>query len=345
VSPDQKPLHRTAVVILNWNGRHFLEKFIPEIILYSSSDADIIVADNASTDDSVEYLKKKFPSVTIIQNKFNEGFTGGYNTALKQVNAEYYILLNSDVKVSENWIPPVIKLMDSSPDIAACQPKILLHDDPSLFEYAGAGGGFIDMFGYPFCRGRIFNTIEKDLNQYNDTREVFWASGACMFIRAKSFHEAGGFDSNFFAHMEEIDLCWRLKNSGFKIYYCGDSKVFHVGGGTLHKSNPRKTYLNFRNNLLMIWKNSSPEKRKKIMVLRIFLDYLAAFKFLLGSGFQDFRAVFRAHYDFGKIRRQYNLNRSEIQRREAQSFIYPHCILWDYYLCGRRKFSALRPPL
>nr|MBP8033086.1 glycosyltransferase family 2 protein [Bacteroidia bacterium] len=248
---------KVAVVILNWNGKPFLEKFLPTVLQYSSG-AQIIVADNQSSDDSVAFLKTQFPQVSVILNPSNDGFATGYNLALKQVKAEYYVLLNSDVEVTENWLQPIIKLMDENLKVAACQPKILDYNHPSKFEYAGAAGGFIDKYGYPFCRGRIFNVLEEDKAQYDTAKEVFWATGACMFVRAEAFWKVGGFDDDYFAHMEEIDVCWRMKNIGYQIYVEPSSKVYHVGGGTLNKLSPRKTFLNFRNNLTTLTKNASP---------------------------------------------------------------------------------------
>lgn len=250
-------MKKTAVVILNWNGRKFLKKFLPDVIKFSKKDAEVIVADNASTDDSVAVLKADFPEIRIIENKSNGGFAKGYNQALKLIDAEYYILLNSDIEVTENWINPVIELMESDKNIAACQPKIRSYHEKEKFEYAGAAGGFIDKFGYPFCRGRIFQSLEEDKGQYDDTVEIFWATGAALFIRAELYHKLGGMDDDFFAHMEEIDLCWRLKNEGYKIMYCPKSTVYHVGGGTLPTSSSWKTYLNFRNNFFLIYKNHS----------------------------------------------------------------------------------------
>lgn len=290
--------HRIAVVILNYNGQRFLERFLPTVISRSSHLADIIVADNASTDDSVAYMKAHFPHITLIQNPTNGGFATGYNQALQQVENEYYVLLNSDIEVGENWLEPLLELMDSDENIAACQPKMLSFADKAYFEYAGAGGGFIDKFGYPFCRGRLFQHIEKDEGQYNDVREVFWASGACMFVRAELYHQMGGLDDDFFAHMEEIDFCWRLKNVGYKIMYCPASEVYHIGGGTLPKNSPRKTYLNFRNNLSMLYKNLPPSFFTYVMVTRLFLDGVASLKFLVDGGWGDFFAVLRAHAHF-----------------------------------------------
>lgn len=335
--------HRISVVILNWNTRNFLEKFLPDVIRYSEDLADVIVADNASTDDSVDFLIKNFPSVKIIRNANNDGYAGGYNSALSKVETEYYILLNSDVKVTEHWLEPMLTLMDSDKQSGACQPKILSYHSPEYFEYAGAAGGFIDKYGYPFCRGRIFNTVEKDNHQYDDNCEIFWATGACMMIRSAVFKNMGGFDALFFAHMEEIDLCWRIRNTGKKILYCAESKVFHVGGGTLPKSNPHKTYLNFRNNLLMVYKNASESDYQSILKTRIFLDILAAFKFLFSGNFKDYKAVLKAWRDFKKLKSSYSRPISKIieNKNPTSFFIFPKSILRYYYLYSRKKFSSL----
>jgi len=334
---------KIAVVILNWNGKNFLRKFLPSVIR-NSGEAEIIVADNASTDDTIEMLGREFPGVTQIMNKKNFGFAGGYNEALKNIEADYFILLNSDVEVTPGWIMPVIDMMERDVSIAAAQPKILSHADPSSFEYAGAAGGFIDKYGYPFCRGRIFDSIEKDNGQYDDARRIFWATGACMFVRSSAFREAKGFDETFFAHMEEIDLCWRLQKAGGTIWYCPQSSVNHVGGGTLHKSNPHKTYLNFRNNLLMLYKNLAPKEFKKVYRFRMTFDFLAAVKFFAGTGnLADTRAVWRAHSDFSKMKN--DLARPSLENETAgkkiKEIIYPKSILKTYYLEGKKFFSRL----
>ncbi|MBC7556799.1 MAG: glycosyltransferase family 2 protein [Chryseobacterium sp.] len=289
--------NKVAVVILNWNGKSFLEKFLPIVLKYSQN-VQIIVADNNSSDDSVVFLKNYFPHVSVIINPTNDGFSKGYNTALKQVNAEYYVLLNSDVEVTENWIEPIITLLDANQKIAACQPKILDYNHKTKFEYAGASGGFIDKYGYPFCRGRIFNVLEQDKGQYNLTKEVFWATGACMFVRAEAFWKVGGFDDDYFAHMEEIDLCWRMKNIGYKIYVEPKSFVYHVGGGTLNKLSPKKTFLNFRNNLITLTKNAAPHFLIFKILYRMILDGVAAFKFLFEGNSNHFTAVIKAHFSF-----------------------------------------------
>lgn len=331
---------KVAVVILNWNGRKLLQQFLPSVIRHSESVAQVIVADNGSTDDSLAILEKEFPTVRIIRNDTNKGFTGGYNDALQYVDAEYFVLLNSDVEVTPNWIEPIITLMDSDKKIGACQPKILSYHDKTSFEYAGAGGGFIDHYGYPFCRGRIFNDLEKDMHQYDDTIPVFWATGACMFVRSEVYKQLGGLDTEFFAHMEEIDLCWRMQLAGNQVYYCGKSTVYHVGGGTLAKNNPRKTYLNFRNNLLMIYKNAG-HHRSSILLKRRFFDLLAALKFLITNGKKDAKAVLEAHRDFRKMRVLYPASKTQKSTKTPPLTIYNHSILWDYYLCRRKKYTSL----
>ena len=286
-----------AIAILNWNGKHWLEKFLPNVILYSK-EAKIYVIDNASNDDSVEFLEQNFPNVTIIKNKENTGFAGGYNEGLKHINEEIYCLLNSDVEVTENWIKPILALFEKNPEIAAIQPKIRSFEKDKYFEFAGAGGGLIDNLGYPYCRGRIFEKLEKDNGQYNDETEIFWASGCALFIRKEDYWEMNGLDERFFAHQEEIDLCWRLKNAGRKIYYCGKSTVFHVGGGTLNKQSPKKTYLNIRNNLSMLLKNLPLSTLIWVIPSRLILDGIAGIYFGLKDGFPHLWAVVKAHFGF-----------------------------------------------
>jgi GT2 family glycosyltransferase len=335
-------LKNVAIVILNWNGRKFLEKFLPGVIEHSRNDARIIVADNASQDDSITFLKSHFPEVTIIENDRNYGFADGYNKALEKVNAEYYILLNSDIEVSENWINPVIELMDKDPMIGACQPKIRSYNEPEKFEYAGAAGGFIDKYGYPFCRGRLFQSIEKDKGQYENAIEVFWATGACTFVRATTFHEFGGFDGDFFAHMEEIDFCWRIKNEGYKVMYCPHSTVYHIGGGTLPKGSARKTYLNFRNNMTLLYKNLTKDRLLKVLIARIFLDGVASVKFLLEGHIPDCFAVIRANVSFYRTFSKTLAKRKKIHQRKVSN-IYQGNIALDYFLRQRKKFSELPP--
>jgi hypothetical protein len=333
---------KTAVVILNWNGKKFLEKFLPGVMANSMDSAEIIIADNASSDDSLAYLKENHPGIRIIRLDRNYGFAGGYNMALRQIEADYYILLNSDIEVTANWIAPVIKLMEGDPAIAACQPKIRSYYEPEKFEYAGAAGGFIDKYGYPFCQGRLFQSLEKDEGQYNQAREVFWATGACMFVKAVVFHKLGGFDEDFFAHMEEIDFCWRAKNQGYKIMYCPDSTIFHIGGGTLPKNNSRKTYLNIRNNIIMLFKNLEQERLVRVLAARIVLDYVAAFKFLIDGGFKDMAAVIQAHFYFWK-----NLSRLKKKRgktpHQKVSQIYWGNVVLQHYLQRKKSFRQLDP--
>ncbi|MDY0077128.1 MAG: glycosyltransferase family 2 protein [Bacteroidales bacterium] len=333
---------KVAVVILNFNGKRFLERFLPGVIAHSHDSAEIIVADNASSDDSVSFLEKKYPDIRLIQNVKNDGFSTGYNLALKQIEADYYILLNSDIEVTPNWIKPLIDLMESDPLIAACQPKIRSLEQPELFEYAGAGGGFIDKFGYPFCRGRLFLHLEEDLGQYDDDLEVFWASGACMFVRADLYHKHGGLDDSFFAHMEEIDFCWRMKNQGFKIMYSGKSTVFHIGGGTLPKKSSRKTYLNFRNNLSLLYKNLPQKQLFRVIFLRLILDGVASLKFLFEAGFADFFAVMRAHLHFYRKLPQLRKKRTNIHPHPV-SRVYQKNIVFDHFVLKKKCFTSLNP--
>lgn len=288
---------KLAVAILNWNGKGWLEKFLPDVVRFSR-DADVYVIDNLSTDDSVEFLRTRFPSVTIIKNDKNYGFAGGYNEGLKQIDNEIYCLLNSDVEVTANWTEPVLELFERDPSIAAIQPKILAYNRKTYFEFAGAAGGLIDNIGYPYCRGRLFDDVEEDNGQYDDESEIFWASGCCFFIRSKDFWDQKGFDERFFAHQEEIDLCWRMINSGRKIFYTWKSKVYHVGGGTLNKQSPKKTFLNIRNNLSMVLKNAPFPQLVGIIFLRLCLDGLAGIYFGIKLGFSHFIAVLKAHFSF-----------------------------------------------
>lgn len=334
---------KTAVVILNYNGRNYLETFLPKVNQYND-DYTIFIADNASTDDSVDFLQEHYPALPLIKLPHNLGFSQGYNETLKQIQAEYYILLNSDVEVTPRWSLPLIQLMENNPSIAACQPKILDYNDKSRFEYAGAAGGFIDYLGYPFCRGRLFDTLEKDTGQYNDTTPIFWATGACLAIRAEVFHSLGGFDKDFFAHMEEIDLCWRIRSSGLQVYYCGDSHVFHIGGGTLSKSNPHKTYLNFRNGLTMLYKNTEQKRLYRSIGLRIGLDLIAAIRFLVSGSPKETMAVLRAITHFVNQRVGSKQRREEhYKTKHPIPEIYPRSIVKAYFIDKIRYFSELMP--
>ncbi len=336
---------KTAIVILNWNGKELLKTFLPSVVRYSSTpEVDIYVADNNSDDDSIEFVKKEFPEIKIIELEKNFGFAGGYNKALKQIEAKYFILLNSDVEVSENWLVPLINLMDNESSIAACMPKMLSYNKKDEFEYAGAAGGFIDKYGFIFCRGRIFNVNEKDKNQYNKKTQIFWATGACLMIRSDVYFDVGGLDERFFAHMEEIDLCWRIKNRGKNIFYCPDSQVYHLGGGTLSKTNPRKTYLNFRNNLFMLYKNLPKNSLFKIFLIRFILDGIAGINFLFHLEFNNFFSVIKAHFSF-----YFNVSKFKAKRRKNLKYninyshpeMYHKSIVKMFFLKKTRKFSEL----
>ena len=331
---------KVAVVILNWNGKSFLQKFLPSVLNNIPYYAELFVADNDSTDDSVEFLKQNHPQVRLVINKENGGYAKGYNDALKQIEAQYYILLNSDIEVSPNWIEPIIKLMDEDIKIAACQPKILSYHQKQEFEYAGAGGGYIDKYGYPFCRGRIFQELEEDQSQFDDTIEVFWASGACMFVRAEHYHELEGLDNDFFAHMEEIDFCWRAKNAGYKIFYHGQSVVYHVGGGTLHKSNPRKTFLNFRNNFYLLYKNLPANRLVSVFFWRLVLDGVAGLKFLLDGSYRDSLAVIKAHFSFYASIVKLNKKRQNLKQKKV-SKVYQRNIVYEHFVKKIKKFKSL----
>lgn len=325
-----------AIVILNYNTCHLLNTYLPSVVKYSNKYR-IIFVDNASKDESVDFVKRVFPQIEIIQLDKNYGFTGGYNRALKQIKAKYYCLLNTDVEVTENWIEPILKLMESDEKIAVCQPKLLSFCEKNKFEYAGAAGGFIDYLGYPFCAGRIFDTIECDNNQYNSIKEIFWASGAAFFIKSELYHKMGGLDENYFAHFEEIDLCWRLKNSGYKIYYNPHSTVYHLGGGTLNKTSPFKTYLNFRNNLLTLYKNLPQDKVDSTLCKRKLLDLIAAFTFLLKGKTGEFSSVFKAHKDFKKMKLQYSKSSS----KNYPSCVFHKGIVLENKLKRKKTFSDL----
>nr|WP_287855926.1 glycosyltransferase family 2 protein [Prevotella sp.] len=337
---------KVAIVILNWNGQKMLAKFLPNVIEYSRQDAEIWVADNSSSDGSMHLLETQFPQVKTIVLEQNFGFAEGYNRALRQIEADYYVLLNSDVEVSHHWLTPLIEFMDSHPQVAACQPKLLAEYDKDSFEYAGACGGFLDKYGYPFCRGRIFGMVERDNGQYDYQQEILWATGACMMIRSADYWKAGGLDGRFFAHNEEIDLCWRLRLMGRKIYCIPESEVYHVGGGTLPKSNPMKTFLNFRNNLTMLYKNLSDKELSHVMRVRWFLDYLAAFEMLLlQRNWGDFKAVFKARKAFKEWRSSFDEERKRIQAQRVEEEIpqiFQTSILWQYYAKGVKNFKDLK---
>lgn len=339
-------MSKTAVVILNWNGQKFLEQFLPSVTTLSTAEGtEIWMADNGSTDSSIAFLKQEYPSVRILQFDKNYGFTGGYNKALKQIDAEYFVLLNSDVEVTPNWLEPLVAFMDANQDVAACEPKLLAYNNRNEFEYAGASGGFIDKFGFPFCRGRILGEIETDNGQYDDTRDIFWATGACMFVRSKVFLETGGLDEDFFAHMEEIDLCWRMKNMGYRIAIVPQSVVYHVGGGTLPNNNPRKLFLNYRNNLFMLYKNLPRRKFHRTLFMRMVLDGISTGLYLAKFNFGFFWAVPRAHFAFYQNIGKLHAKRTEllkVRKDEHHPEQYNHSIVVDYYLKGKKRFSDLK---
>jgi len=329
---------KIAVVILNWNGEALLERFLPSVMEHSKG-ADIYVVDNASTDGSVNFLKQHYPTIGVVQNDVNGGFAKGYNDGLKQIDADLFCLLNSDVEVTKNWLGPIIKAFQDIPEAAIIQPKILDLKQKDHFEYAGAAGGFIDMLGYPFCRGRIFQSIEKDEGQYDDTKEVFWATGACMFITSEVFQSLKGFDEDYFAHQEEIDLCWRAKNAGHKVFYVGHSHVYHLGGSTLSNMNPKKTFLNFRNSLFSITKNLPRKKAWPIVLLRLLLDGIAAARFIFQLKFDHCFAILKAHLSFyANFSKMY-------KKREKANFLlkyYPvTSIVWSYFVHHIKNFNIL----
>ncbi len=331
-----------AVVILNWNGEDYLRKFLPALVMHTPSGiADIYIVDNASTDASVAYVKQYHPGISLILFEKNYGFAGGYNRALQQIDADYYILLNSDIEVTPGWIEPVIKAMKSDNSIAACMPKIKSFYRKAYFEYAGAAGGYIDFLGYPFCRGRLLQAIEKDQGQYNDMRSVFWATGACMFIRGSVFKDAGGFDADFFAHMEEIDLCWRLKKRGYNILYIPDVEVFHVGGGTLPNESPYKLFLNVRNNLFMLFKNLPSSKLIPVIFARIILDVLMAIIYLFQFKPRFVWSVCKAHLVFFVKIPALIKKREPGVGKQSVDCIYPGSILYNYFFKKNKLFSDL----
>lgn len=338
-------MNKLAIVILNWNGASMLRQYLPSVLQYSHEEAVVYVADNASTDDSLELLRQHFPEVELILFDKNWGFAEGYNKAFGQIDAEYYLLLNSDIEVTHHWLTPLLEFMDAHEEVAACQPKLLSMADRDQFEYAGASGGFLDRYGYPFCRGRIFDTVERDNGQYDYQSEVLWATGAALCVRARIYKEVGGLDSRFFAHNEEIDMCWRMRLLGYKIYCLPESIVYHVGGGTLPKSNPMKTYLNFRNNLTMLYKCLSDNDLRPVMRWRWWLDYLAAWQMLvLKRNVGDFKAVYRARRDFRRWRKDFLADREQIQQSRVQNELPEQrsfSLLWQYYVKGRKRFSEL----
>ncbi|MDI6833746.1 MAG: glycosyltransferase family 2 protein [Bacteroidales bacterium] len=328
-----------SVVILNWNGISLLQKFIPILLKYNSCNYQIYVIDNCSTDESIDWLQKNYPDdIKLITLNENYGFAKGYNEGLKQIVSDYYILLNSDVAVSYNWCEPLIDFLEKNKDYAALQPKILSFNNPEYFEYAGAAGGYVDKWGYPFCRGRIFNTIEKDTGQYDDITDIFWASGACFVIRSSIYNQMGGFDERFFAHMEEIDLCWRIQHLGYKLACIPQSKIYHLGGASLQYNDPRKLFLNIRNNYLMLYKNLPPYIFRKVYKVRHLIEYLMILFYFITGKFSNIKAISLAHKDFDNLKKYYDPKINA----ETIKFLYPRSILIDYFLRNKKKFSKLK---
>ena len=328
-------MKKIAVVVLNWNGAKLLEQFLPSVVAHSD-EAKVYLVDNASTDSSVAVVKKLFPSITIIQNEDNYGFAKGYNLALQQVEEEYYCLVNSDIEATNGWLAPILSIFENQENIGIIQPKLLDYKNKTYFEYAGAAGGFIDQFGYPYCRGRIFETIEKDNGQYDDELETFWASGACFFIRKEIYRKLNGFDDDFFAHQEEIDLCWRAFNLGYKAKYTSQSVVYHVGGATLNESNPKKTFLNFRNSLLMLTKNLPENKLVSILLVRLLLDGLAGIQFIFKGKFIHCWAIVKAHFHF------YHLINKTLKKRKgtpSESYYHSKSIVYRYFVKNGTVFE------
>lgn len=335
----------TAIVILNWNGEKFLQQFLPVLIENTTQPGvEIIVADNGSTDSSLSVLKDKFPAIRTIVFDKNYGFAGGYNKAFAQIDADYYVLLNSDVEVTPDWLNPMLAYMNENEGVAACQPKILSYNQRTNFEHAGAAGGFIDRFGFPYCRGRILGIAETDKGQYDSITDIFWATGACLLIRSSLYHKVGGLDDEFFAHMEEIDMCWRLKSRGYRIVCVPDSSVYHVGGGALNYESPHKTYLNFRNNLLMLYKNLPTKLLKNTMCWRSVFDYAAALQLFMTGKPQNARSVFRARRDYKYLQPTFEEKRKQnilYSTSDNKSDIFQKSIVLEYYLKGKKTYNSL----
>jgi GT2 family glycosyltransferase len=334
---------KIAVVILNWNGRAHLETYLPSVLEFTNPKlAEIIVADNGSTDDSIPFLKQEYPQIRLVLLDQNYGFAGGYNKALEQVDAEYFCLLNSDVRVTQGWLNPIISLFESDSSIVAIQPKILSDRDHSFFEHAGAAGGFVDKFAYPFCRGRIMNVVEKDEGQYDTQSEIFWASGACLFVRANEYKQSGGLDADFFAHMEEIDLCWRFKNQGFKIIYTPETKVYHWGGATLDYNNPRKLYLNIRNSLWSLYKNHTGNHVNRIIFVRMLIDTIAIVKYVVTFDFRNAKAIVDAHFAFHRSKTELKIKRNKLMSKVRTPYhkqILNGSIVLRFFLLSKKTFN------
>jgi GT2 family glycosyltransferase len=331
---------KIAIVILNWNGQKLLAQFLPSVVNFSSQEATIYIADNASTDSSIDYAKEFFPSIKIVKNAVNDGYAKGDNDALKEIDADIYCLLNSDVEVTDNWLQPIVDVFKADQKTAIIQPKLLDFKDKTKFEYAGAGGGFLDLYGYPYCRGRVFNHLETDKGQFNDVKDVFWASGACLFIRSKVYHQLDGFDEDYFAHQEEIDLCWRAQSIGYKVKYVGNSTVYHVGGATLQDSDPRKTYLNFRNSLLNVVKNVPNKWFLFVIFSRLLLDGIAGIKFIIELRPIHTWAIIKAHFSFYQNFNKFLKKRKKLVKKKDYNL--HTSIVWQYFTLGRNKFNNLK---
>lgn len=336
----------TAVVILNWNGLKYLKMFLANVISNTADDGiEIYVADNGSTDGSPEWIAKNFNNIRLIRFEKNHGFASGYNLALEQIDAHYFVLLNSDIEVTGGWLKPLISYMDCNPDVASCQPKILSYNRRDYFEYAGAAGGFLDKFGYPLCRGRILSEVEKDTGQYNFQSDIFWSTGACMIVRSEVWKNCGGFDSDFFAHMEEIDLCWRFHKAGYRVSFVPHAVVYHIGGGTLSYNSPFKTYLNFRNSLFLLYKNLPDKEIKKILFLRTILDGIAAVFFLVKGQFRSSWAVLKAHIDYYRERDNLKKKRMMVkmlEKRETEGLLLNKCVVFEFYIKKRKTFNSIK---
>lgn len=331
---------KIAIIILNWNGQKLLAQFLPSVVNFSLQEATIYIADNASTDTSIAYVKEFFPDVIIVKNAINGGYAKGYNDALQVIDADIYCLLNSDVAVTKNWLRPIITVFKKDEKTAIIQPKLLDFKDKMKFEYAGAAGGFIDLYGYPYCRGRIFNDLETDKGQFNEETDIFWASGACLFIRSKVYHQLGGFDEDYFAHQEEIDLCWRTQNNGYNIKYVGKSTVYHVGGATLQETNPQKTYLNFRNSLLNVVKNVPRKWLLFVVFSRLLLDGIAGVKFIIELRPIHTLAILKAHFSFYKNFYKFIKKRKKLSKNQV--YHLHKSIVWQYFALGRKEFKDLK---
>lgn len=331
---------KIAIVILNWNGQKLLEQFLPSVVQFSSEQADIYVADNASSDTSIAFVKEHFPSVQIVENLKNGGYAKGYNDALQSIKADIYCLINSDVEVTNGWLEPILTVFKNEENTAIIQPKLLDYKDKTKFEYAGAGGGFIDLYGYPYCRGRVFNHLETDEGQFDDVSQIFWASGACFFIRSKTYHELGGFDEDYFAHQEEVDLCWRTQNEGYDVKYVGASTVYHVGGATLQESNPQKTFLNFRNSLLNVIKNVPKQWFLFVVFSRLILDGIAGIKFIIELRPIHTWAIIKAHFSVYKNFYKFLKKRKKLQKKYEYNLHVS--VVWQYFVLRRKRFRQLR---